>query len=340
MKDQKTDENPAAPEISIIVPVYHVEKTLAKALDSLLNQTFTDFELILVNDGGSPEETRICEDYARKDDRIVYVCQQNQGLSGARNRGLELHRGKWIMFLDSDDWVRADFCAKALESVRSTGADIGIFDLMYINEDGTEGDIHRSGLEEGVYTGIKALEERLHSRIQVYVWNKIYREKLWDQIVFPVGEIWEDDAVLHEVMDKAKSVVVIHEVLYYKLGRKDNITSAAMKNQSSAYWLYVQRRRRYEYLAQHHPDLLPAAAENMIYTLLEYGRGCVLKTGDLDGMEKARYWAAKTKIPVRFASWHQRIRYFAFLHNRQLFSFLEQIYIFLKKRGFGQSERH
>ena len=105
MTEQETTIHETIPEISIIVPVYHVEKQLRRALDSILSQTFTDFELILINDGGNEEESAICREYAEKDSRIVYLTQTNQGQSAARNRGLDQCRGNWIMFVDSDDWV-------------------------------------------------------------------------------------------------------------------------------------------------------------------------------------------------------------------------------------------
>ncbi|MBQ1446862.1 MAG: glycosyltransferase family 2 protein, partial [Solobacterium sp.] len=106
------------PKISIIVPVYHVEKYLERCLDSILGQSEPDFELILINDGGTEAETAICEKYAAMDERIIYRRQKNQGLSAARNAGLALYRGEWLMFVDSDDWVHRDFCRNALKAVQ------------------------------------------------------------------------------------------------------------------------------------------------------------------------------------------------------------------------------
>lgn len=327
------------PEISIIVPVYHVEATLAQALDSLLGQTFGDFELVLVNDGGTPDETAMCEDYARKDARIVYTRQENQGLSAARNTGLALSRGRWIMFMDTDDWVHESFCEKALESVLSADADIGVFDLMYTDGDTPEGWVHRSELEEGVYPGYYALKERIRGKIQGYVWNKIYRREMWDSIIFPVGELWEDDAVLHEVLDRAQKVAIIHDVLYYKRNRDDSITSLAGKDASWIYWLYVQRRRRWEYLDQHHPELLPVIAQNTATTLLGYGRTCVFRNHDRDAFEEVRQWARQSDLPTQVLRWHTKIRYWAFMHCKPLFMLLERLVPLLKRAGIQPEER-
>lgn len=335
MADFKPAASSSAPTVSIIVPVYHVERYLRRALDSVLRQSFPDFELILINDGGNAEETAICEEYARHDARIVYLTQENRGLSAARNRGLELCRGEWIMFLDSDDWVREDCCERALACVRATGADIGVFDLAHTEGDKTEGIPQRSTMAEGVHSGYEAFVGRLRGEMQGYVWNKIYRAALWDGIRFPVGELWEDDAVLHEVLDRAESVAVIHDILYYKPVRCDNLTGRATQDLSYAYWLYVQRRRRWTYLAEHHRELLPVAANNMALTLLEYGRVCLVCTGDRKGWKEARGWARAAKLPIGAMNWYNRPRYLAFLYSRPLFCLLEQLASALKRQRGG-----
>ena len=317
------------PEVSIILPVYHVEKYLRRALDSLLGQTFSDFELIVVNDGGTEEETAICLEYAAKDDRIVYLFQTNQGLSAARNLGLEHSRGKWIMFADSDDWVRNDFCEKALQSVKAANADMGIFDLAYTEGEGTEGYPHRVGLPEGVYDSDTILKARVQGKVQCYAWNKIYRRELWDEIRFPVGDAWEDDAIIHEIIDKAKTIAVIHDILYYKPYRDDSITSEAERDNKAAYWIYRQRRRRFEYLKRHHPEMLPVARNDMAQSVIQYGRTCLLFTGDRKGYEEARAWAKDAGISV--SGMTLRVRYFLFLHCKPAFCLVERGILVLKK---------
>lgn len=319
------------PEISIIVPVYHVEKYLRRALDSLLRQTYSNFELILINDGGNDEEAAICEEYAQKDKRIIYIAQDNQSLSAVRNRALEIHRGKWIMFADSDDWVREDFCEKALDTVRTTNADMCIFDLVYTKGDDTDGYPHRVGLPAGVYDSDRILAARVCGKVQCYVWNKIFREELWKGISFPVGESYGDDAVIHEVIDKAKKIAVIHDILYYKPFRPDSITSVAAKEKRDTYWLYRQRRRRWEYLKQHHPEMLPLSEKDMVNVIIAYARDCLFFTGDSEGYEDARCWAKKAKIPLNKVKLQKQIRYFTFLHSKTLFRLQEGMIIALKK---------
>lgn len=336
---QELPADTAVPAISIIVPVYHVEKYLRRALDSLLRQTFTDFELILINDGGSEEEAAICREYAEKDSRIVYLSQMNQGVSAARNRGLDVHRGKWIMFADSDDWVRNDFCERALASVLASDADMGIFDLVYTESDHTAGHVHQVKLPEGLYDSDTILKARLCGKVQCFVWNKIYREDLWDDIRFPPGEYWEDDAVIHEVIDKAEKIAVIHDILYYKPRRKDSITSAAAENREAAYWQFIQRRRRWEYLQQNHPELLSMAADDMVISTIKYGRDCVLYNDDSEGFEKIRRWAETAHIPRKEVKLQHRIRYTLLICSKPLFGLMERIVRFMIKQKQSAEKR-
>lgn len=284
------------PEISIIVPVYHVEAYLRGCLDSILAQSFTNFELILVNDGGSEEETAICLEYAAKDSRIVYLYQENRGLSAARNYGLQYCHGDWIMFVDSDDRVHEQFCEASLKAAKEYGADLVIFDLAYVTTDGTITEIHTSETPEGVMKGIDALILRMKGKTAGYVWNKIYRANLWKGIEFPVGELWEDDAVLHEVLDRVTFAYILHEVLYYKTGRIGSITEDAGRNNQVEYWCYHQKKKRYYYLQEHHPDLMHEFKDNIQAAAFRYGTVCALITKDQEGFREARAWMKKEKL--------------------------------------------
>ena len=279
-----------SPVISIIVPVYHVEKELKRCLDSLLRQSFSDYEIILINDGGNEVETAICEDYAANNQCIVYRYQTNQGLSAARNTGLSIARGSWIMFVDSDDWVNEDFCRSALEAVKKNKAQMAIFDLVYTIGDSRDGSVHRSILPEGIYPMETILKERLVGNIVGYVWNKIYKKELWEGIIFPVGEVWEDDAVLHEVIDRASKIVILHDVLYYKPGRKGCITEVAFRTGEWTKWVYIQRRKRYMYLKEHHPEMMDIECNIMAASALQYARVFVKRKNGLSEIRKISEW--------------------------------------------------
>lgn len=295
--------------ISIIVPVFHVEKELRRCLDSILGQTFTDLELILVNDGGNEAETLICEEYAQKDSRIVYRYQSNQGLSAARNTGLDIAGGEWIMFVDSDDWVSEDLCQKAFEAAADTGAQMAIFDLVYTEGDAKEGQIHASMIDTGIYPSDEILKKRLTGDIAGYAWNKIYHRSLWDNIRFPVGEIWEDDAIMHELMDKADKIAIIHDVLYYKPYRRESITSQAMINKEWDKWVYIQRRKRYDYIKEHHPEMLDIEKNILATSALRYAKILAQSPNGRHEMNEIRTSLKDEKIMLKGTSLKRRAAY-------------------------------
>ena len=318
------------PVISIIVPVYHVEKELKRCLDSLLRQSFSDYEIILINDGGNEVETAICEDYAANNQCIVYRYQTNQGLSAARNTGLSIARGSWIMFVDSDDWVNEDFCLKAITAVRNHQAQMAIFDLVYTTGDSRDDSVHKSILPEGVYPMETILKERLVGNIAGYAWNKIYKKELWDNISFPVGEAWEDDAVLHEVMDRASKIVILHDVLYYKPGRKGCITEVAFRTGEWAKWVYIQRKKRYLYLQKNHPDMIDIECNVMAGAAIQCARFLTNSQNDLLAVLEVSKWLREHNVQINKGSKKRKAAYFLLFHFPALFLYLVKTLVYCK----------
>ena len=319
-----------SPVISIIVPVYHVEKELKRCLDSLLRQSFSDYEIILINDGGNEVETAICEDYAANNQCIVYRYQTNQGLSAARNTGLSIARGSWIMFVDSDDWVNEDFCLKAITAVRNHQAQMAIFDLAYTVDDNRNGKEHRSLLPEGVYPMETVLKERLVGHITGYVWNKIYKKELWDDIIFPVGEIWEDDAVLHEVMDRANKIVILYDVLYYKPERQGSIAGTAFSTGEWVKWVYIQRKKRYLYLQKKHPDMIDIECNVMAGAAIQYARFLTNSQNDLPAVRDVSNWLRTNSVQINKGSIKRKTAYYLLFNFPTLFFYLVKLLVCTK----------
>ena len=318
------------PVISIIVPVYHVEKELKRCLDSLLRQSFSDYEIILINDGGNEVETAICEDYAANNQCIVYRYQTNQGLSAARNTGLSIARGSWIMFVDSDDWVNEDVCLKAITAVRNHQAQMAIFDLVYTIGDSRDGSVHRSILPEGVYPMETILKERLVGNIAGYAWNKIYKKELWEGIIFPVGEVWEDDAVLHEVIDRADKIVILHDILYYKSERQGCITEVAFRTGEWAKWVYIQRKKRYLYLQKNHPDMIDIECNVMAGAAIQCARFLTNSQNDLLAVLEVSKWLREHNVQINKGSKKRKAAYFLLFHFPALFLYLVKTLVYCK----------
>lgn len=209
------------PRISIAVPVYKVEPYLRKCIDSLLAQTMREIEIILIDDGSPDRCPEICDEYARQDQRIKVIHQENRGLSAARNAAIAVASGEYIMFVDSDDWVEPDFCRIPYETAESKGADMVIFscirhkgDAFWKSQAGREGSMTR---DEAM--------RLLFKKVRFTVWNKIYKKTLFSEISFPEGKNFEDLVVMPALIHRAESIYYINTPLYHYRFREGSVTS-------------------------------------------------------------------------------------------------------------------
>ena len=212
--------------ISVIIPIYMVEKYLNKCIDSVINQTYKNLEIILVNDGSKDNCKKICEEYAKKDSRIKIINKSNGGLSDARNKGLEVSNGKYIGFVDSDDYISKDMYKNLYENIIKYDADIAICEYIEVNENGENIKENKKIIENGVkiYSREEAMYKLLEdNEITNHVWNKLYKSSLFKDIEFPKGLKFEDIAVMYKLIDKANRVVHISEILYFYVQRDGSI---------------------------------------------------------------------------------------------------------------------
>lgn len=213
-------------EISIIVPIYNVKKYLDRCVQSILNQTFKDFELILVNDGSIDGSGERCEYYKKLDERVIIIHKLNGGLSDARNVGIEIARGKFLSFVDGDDFVHPQFLEVLYNNIIRENADMSVCAKIEINE---EKDItYYKGVSNvkkaKVYSRSEAMLHILEDGIiNVVAWNKLYKRELFNEIRYPIGKLHEDEYVIHKIIYKSKRIVYSNEELYYYVQRKGSI---------------------------------------------------------------------------------------------------------------------
>lgn len=210
------------PLLSIIVPVYDVERYLPKCMDSILAQTFTDFELILVDDGSPDNCPALCDAAAAKDARIRVIHQKNGGLSAARNAGLDAARGAWIGFVDSDDYIAPEMYEAMYRAVQSTGADLALCDYAEVDEAGAPCQSMHIRLEKKDFTGRDLLKNATDSTIQP-AWNKLYRRDVFAQLRYPEGKLNEDLFLIPEICLNTQKAVVVPKALYYYVQRGGSI---------------------------------------------------------------------------------------------------------------------
>ena len=210
------------PLLSIIVPVYDVERYLPKCMDSILAQIFTDFELILVDDGSPDNCPALCDAAAAKDARIRVIHQKNGGLSAARNAGLDAARGAWIGFVDSDDYIAPEMYEAMYHAVQSTGADLALCDYAEVDEAGAPCQSMHIRLEKKDFTGRDLLKNATDSTIQP-AWNKLYRRDVFAQLRYPEGKLNEDLFLIPEICLNTQKAVVVPKALYYYVQRGGSI---------------------------------------------------------------------------------------------------------------------
>ena len=211
------------PLVSVIVPVYKVEPYLERCLDSLVNQTLKEIEIIVIDDGSPDRCGEICEAYAARDARFRVVHQENRGLSAARNVGIKLAQADYLMFVDSDDWVDPEFCRLPYEAAVKRGADLVMFQYFWV-EKGDE----RIWMPDEP-EGFKGQDDGIRIVFQgagMVAWNKLYHKDLFLEICFPEGRYFEDNAVAHRIIDTAQNVFFLRCPLYNYVIREDSITQS------------------------------------------------------------------------------------------------------------------
>jgi glycosyltransferase involved in cell wall biosynthesis len=214
--------------ISVIIPVFNVRPYLAKALESVIRQTYSHLEIIVVDDGSTDGSGDICDDFAARDERIKVIHQENRGLSNARNTGLDIINGEAAAFLDSDDSYHPDFIKTMAEAMDREKADIVV--CRYTVHDADKPSIHLGkekawpNAKAGMYRHKEALQALAFGSINVSVWNKLYRRSLWDDIRFPEGHNYEDLDIMFRVFERCSSVTVLDQPLYHYLNRPGSIT--------------------------------------------------------------------------------------------------------------------
>lgn len=200
--------------ISIIVPVYNVQDYLEDCIESIIHQTYTNLEIILVDDGSPDDCPAICDRYAAQDSRIIVIHKENGGQSEARNAALDIATGDYILFVDSDDWLDADACSILCKAINESHPQIICFSFCHVYRGKVE--IHSNERRTDVISGKEAFERLLLGRdVNGYACSKLYHRTLFENVRFPVGEIYEDIAITPDLLLACECVSIISMPLYF-----------------------------------------------------------------------------------------------------------------------------
>ena len=224
MKDNQDDK------ISVIIPFFEVEKYIRKCINSVISQTYTNLEIILIDDGSPDVCGKICDEYAKKDSRIKVVHKKNEGLSAARNTGIKIATGKYIAFVDGDDYIHPDMYRLLHLNMVENEADIAICNFLCVDESGNPL-THMNKempIKSEVLTGREILETKTGEITWWYwivAWNRLYKKELFEGIQFPIGKQHEDEFTAHLFWNKCRKVSCIEDALYMYVQRANSIMS-------------------------------------------------------------------------------------------------------------------
>ena len=211
-------------KISVIVPVYNVEQYLERCVDSIINQTYTNLEIILVNDGSTDNSGKLCDELAKKDERIRVIHKENGGLSDARNRGIDEAESDLVGFIDSDDYIDSDMYEVLLKNLNNTDADLSMCALYDVYNNTPEAQV--ANKETWELSSEQAIKMVMEAKIlSVTAVNKLYRKSLFSDLKFEVGKIAEDAFIMIKLLDKCEKIVATNEKKYYYVHRENSITT-------------------------------------------------------------------------------------------------------------------
>lgn len=244
------------PTISIIVPVYKVEPFLQKCINSILSQTYQNLEIILVDDGSPDSCPSICDSYALKDKRVRVIHKPNGGLSSARNAGLDIAKGDYIGFVDSDDWIESTMYEEMISLMQEKDLDVA-FCAANIIENGekieTRFAYHPNGT---VLSKEDVIQATIEDRYMSYAWMKLYHRRCWNGVRFPEGRLFEDVGAVYLAYSNAeKPIGFIGKGLYNYVKNPTGLTY--QRKPETLYHLYLGKAEQLEYARLHCPEAVP-----------------------------------------------------------------------------------
>mgnify|MGYP000782511135 FL=1 len=255
------------PLISVIVPVYKVEPYLDKCISSIANQTYTNMEIILVDDGSPDNCPAMCDAWAEKDNRIRVIHQKNQGGGAARNAGLDFASGGLIAFVDSDDYIAPDMYAHLYELLKA-GADIA--ECSYVEVAGDDA-VFACGYETRSYTAQEAMAENIRDRVfRQLIWNKLYRRQMVDGVRFPTSKKIDDEFFTYRVLGNANTLIHSTKVCYaYRQQSESVMHSMPISKRIQA---VEAKTQRHTYIKNHFPELTDLSTRDLWFTCIYQGQ--------------------------------------------------------------------
>ena len=268
-------------KVSVIIPVYNVEKYLEECIQSVLKQTYKNLEIILVDDGSKDNSGNICDEYAKRDERIKVIHKKNGGLSDARNAGIDICTGEYIAFLDSDDFIEEDMYEFLVKNLEKAKADISICQVYYVYKNAKQ-TTHTPNvyLEMNSSEAIKYVNMLGYYTVAAY--DKLYKREIFENIRYPVGKVNEDWYIICQVLDKANKIVYSSEPKYNYRKRRGSITDDKKINLG----MMDASKQCLEFVEQKYPENTEIATQMYIYASMNTYNTIKAKTKEAKALRK------------------------------------------------------
>lgn len=253
------------PLISIIVPVYNVEEYVARCIKSICKQTYSNIQVILVDDGSTDTSGEICDKFALQDSRIEVVHQKNQGLSEARNTGFAYIKGSYISFVDSDDYISENYISYLYGLIVNENADLSSCKYIETNK---EFEFSSGGSSEyHTYNREEAFEKLCYQLVlTTSAWGKLYKVELFESIKFPKGKLYEDVGTFYKILENASVIVCGEQVHYLYYRRATGIVRSGFNPAKMDY--FYQSWEFAEYIRDYHKELYDGAISRVVWSSL------------------------------------------------------------------------
>lgn len=318
--------------ISIIVPVYNVEKYLVECLDSLIAQDYPNIEIILVDDGSQDKSSEICDIYAKKYLNIQTCHKENGGLSDARNYGIKRARGNYISFVDSDDFVKSDYISSMYNNLKKHNVQISACGYSYYYSHNKIINRNFQNIEKKYEKDEAQIYLSLIGYFNVAAWNKLYNKNLFDDIEFPKGKKSEDMFIMYKIIEKAGSIYYSSKEKYLYRQREGSIT----KNNNINIDCIEASKEMYSYFENNNKTkVLPYVAQLVAFTTIGVYNAILCKNYNKSKMKELRKTVIEIKKDLTYdkLAKSRKIQLYIFLHSAFIYNITFKIFDKRRKKG-------
>lgn len=305
--------------VSIIIPIFQVESYLDKCIKSVVNQSYRNLEIILIDDGSSDRCPAMCDTWAEKDRRIRVIHKKNGGLSDARNVGMQVAQGDYVTFIDSDDWVEVRFIEILYKAIIQTKAEISACDFRKIYKKSEKEIVTTDTVNVQLLTPKEAMQDILTDRsLHSVVWNKLYKKELLNNEKFEIDRFHEDEFFSFHIIDKAKKIVYVDIPLYNYRQRHGSIMTSFSLRHLDILDAYL---RRIKLLEEKYPDL--AAKDKLNFCIACINLYCEVLIKNKEKKQKAREHICSCRKQIYFSQ-----------KEMSIYSWKEKLYVIFSRNEF------